>query len=129
MSDLYISAAPHINSGATTHNVMRDVAIALLPATIMGIVYFGWQALLVVLVCVASALLSEFLFNLVTKRKQTLLDFSAIVTGLILALNLGVDVPLWQAAVGSVFAIIIVKCLFGGLGKNIAKPAIAARVF
>ena len=129
MSDLRISAAPHINSGATTHNVMRDVVIALLPATIMGIVYFGWQALLVVLVCVASALLSEFLFNLVTKRKQTLLDFSAIVTGLILALNLNINVPLWQCALGSVFAIIVCKCLFGGLGKNIVNPAIGARVF
>ena len=129
MSKLYTSAAPHINSGATTHNVMRDVAIALLPASIAAVVFFGLQALLIILVCVASAVASEFLFNLVCKKKQTIFDFSAVVTGLILALNLSTQVPLWQCAVGSAFAIIVVKCLFGGLGKNIANPAIAARVF
>lgn len=129
MNSLHTSAAPHINSGATTHKVMRDVVIALLPATVAAVVLFGFQALLIVLVCVASAMLSEFLFNLVCKKKQTLFDFSAIVTGLILALNLSTKVPLWQCALGSAFAIIVVKCLFGGLGKNIANPAIAARVF
>lgn len=129
MSSLHTSAAPHINSGATTHKVMRDVVIALLPSTVAAVVLFGFQALLIVLVCVASAMLSEFLFNLVCKKKQTLFDFSAIVTGLILALNLSTKVPLWQCALGSAFAIIVVKCLFGGLGKNIANPAIAARVF
>jgi electron transport complex protein RnfD len=129
MSSLHTSAAPHINSGATTHKVMRDVVISLLPATVAAVVLFGFQALLIVLVCVASAMLSEFLFNLVCKKKQTLFDFSAIVTGLILALNLSTKVPLWQCALGSAFAIIVVKCLFGGLGKNIANPAIAARVF
>ena len=128
-NNLYISAAPHINSGATTHNVMRDVAIALLPATIAAVALFGLQALLIVLVCVASAVLSEFVFNLLCKKKQTIFDFSAVVTGLILGLNLSTNVPLWQCAVGSVFAIVVVKCLFGGLGKNIANPAIAARVF
>ena len=129
MSDLYISAAPHINSGATTRNVMRDVAIALFPATIAAVVYFGLQALLIVLVSVGSAVLAEYLFNLVCKKKQTIFDFSAVVTGLILALNYSTRVPLWLCAVGSAFAIIVVKCLFGGLGKNIANPAAAARVF
>lgn len=129
MENLHVSAAPHINSGATTHNVMRDVAIALLPASIAAVVIFGLQALLIILVCVLSAVLSEYVFNLITKKKQTLYDFSAVVTGLILALNLSTKVPLWQCALGSVFAIIVVKCLFGGLGKNIANPAIAARVF
>ena len=129
MNKLHTSAAPHINSGATTSNVMRDVAIALLPATIAAIVLFGWEALLIVLVCVASAVASEFLFNLVCKKKQTILDFSAIVTGLILALNLSTKVPLWVCAIGSAFAIIVIKCLFGGLGKNIVNPAIGARVF
>ena len=129
MSNLHVSAAPHINSGATTHNVMRDVAIALLPATVAAVVFFGLQALLIVLVCVASAVLSEYVFNLICKKNQTIFDFSAVVTGLILALNLSTQVPLWQCALGSVFAIIVVKCLFGGLGKNIANPAIAARVF
>ena len=128
MSKLHISAAPHINSGASTSNVMRDVVIALLPATIASIVLFGIKALWIVLVCVVSALLSEFLFNLVCKKKQTIFDFSAVVTGLLLALNLSTNVPLWQCAIGSVFAIVVVKCLFGGLGKNIVNPAIAARV-
>ena len=129
MSKLHTSAAPHINSGATTHNVMRDVVIALAPAAIAAVVLFGLQALLIILVCVGSAVLGEFLFNLACKKKQTIYDFSAVVTGLILALNLSTRVPLWQGAVGSLFAIIVVKCLFGGLGKNIVNPAIAARVF
>ena len=129
MSSLHTSAAPHINSGATTHKVMRDVVIALLPATVAAVVLFGFQALLIVLVCVASAMLSEFLFNLVCKKKQTLFDFSAIVTGLLLALNLPANIPIWQVIVASVFAIIVVKCVFGGLGCNIVNPAITARVF
>lgn len=129
MSKLHISAAPHINSGASTSSIMRDVAIAMLPATVASIVLFGLSALWIVLVCVGAAVLSEFLFNLCCKRKQTIGDFSAVVTGLLLALNLSTNVPLWQCALGSVFAIIVVKCLFGGLGKNIVNPAIAARVF
>lgn len=129
MSKLHVSAAPHIHSGNSTSTVMRDVVIALLPATIAAIVLFGVPALLIILTCVASALASEFLFNLVVRKKQTVLDFSAIVTGLLLALNLSTNVPLWQAALGSVFAIVVVKCLFGGLGKNLVNPAIAARVF
>ena len=129
MSTLNVSAAPHINSGATTHNVMRDVCIALLPACVAGVVFFGLKALLIMVVCVASAVGAEFLFNLALKQKQTVYDFSAVVTGLILALNLSTNVPVWQCIIGSVFAIIVVKCLFGGLGKNIANPAIAARVF
>lgn len=129
MSKLHTSAAPHINSGATTRNVMRDVAIALLPATVAAVILFGLQALIIVLVSVASAIASEYLFNVVCKKKQTVFDFSAVVTGLILALNYSTRVPLWLCALGSAFAIIVVKCLFGGLGKNIANPAAAARVF
>ena len=129
MSKLHISAAPHINSGTSTSSIMRDVTIAMLPATIASIILFGLPALWIILVCVGAAVLSEFLFNLVCKRQQTVFDFSAVVTGLLLALNLSTNVPLWQCALGSVFAIIVVKCLFGGLGKNIVNPAIAARVF
>ncbi len=129
MSKLHVSHAPHINSGVSTHNIMLDVVIAMIPASIAAVVLFGLQALWIILTCVASAVLSEFLFNLVTKRKQTIGDCSAIVTGLLLALNLSTNVPLWQCIVGSVFAIIIVKSLFGGLGHNIVNPAIAARVF
>ena len=130
MGKLHISSTPHIHQkGSSTRNIMLDVVIAMLPATLAGIVIFGLQALWVVLTCVASAVLAEFLFNLCVGKKQTVGDLSAVVTGLLLALNLSVNVPLWQCAVGSVFAIVVVKCLFGGLGKNIVNPAITARVF
>ena len=129
MKKLHVSAAPHINSGVSTSSIMRDVTIAMLPTAIAAIVLFGLSALWIILVCVGTAVLSEFLFNLLTKKKQTIFDFSAVVTGLLLALNLSTKVPLWQCAIGSIFAIIVVKCLFGGIGKNIVNPAIAARVF
>ncbi len=129
MNDLNVSAAPHINSGVSTRNIMLDVIIALIPASIMGIIYFGWKAILIIALCVGTAVLAEFLFNLITRRKQTIGDLSAVVTGLILALNLSVNVGMFECIIGSLFAIIIVKCLFGGIGKNIANPAIAARVF
>ena len=130
MSKLHISPAPHIHQkGSFTWSIMLDVTIALLPAAIAGIVIFGIQALWTILVCVASAVAAEFLFNLCTRKKQTVGDLSAVVTGLLLALNLSTAVPLWQCAVGAVFAIVVVKCLFGGLGHNIVNPAIAARVF
>jgi len=108
---------------------MFDVILALLPAAIAGTVIFGAKALLVIAVCVGSCVVSEFLFNLILKQKQTIGDLSAVVTGLLLALNLSANVPLWQAVIGSVFAIIIVKCFFGGLGCNVVNPAITARVF
>ena len=130
MGKLHISSTPHIHQkGSSTRNIMQDVAIAMLPATVAGIIIFGIKALWVVLTCVISAVVAEFLFNLCTKRKQTVGDFSAVVTGLLLGLNLSAGVPLWQCAVGSVFAILVVKCFFGGIGKNIANPAITARVF
>lgn len=108
---------------------MLDVIIALLPAAIAGVILFGLDALWLILVCVAAAVLSEFLFNLIARRKQSVGDLSAVVTGLLLALNLSANVPLWQAALGSVFAIVLVKCVFGGIGHNFANPAITARVF
>lgn len=126
---LHISVSPHIHGSKSTRGFMLDVILALLPATIAGAVIFGAKALLVVAVCIASCVVSELVFNLIVKNKQTIGDLSAIVTGLILALNLPANVPLWQAVVGSVFAIIVVKCLFGGLGCNIVNPAITARVF
>ncbi len=130
MGKLHISSTPHIHQkGSSTRNIMRDVVIALLPATVAGVIIFGLKALWVVLTCVASAVVAEVLFNLIARKKQTVGDFSAIVTGLLLGLNLSVNVPLWQCALGSVFAIVVVKGLFGGLGKNIVNPAIAARVF
>ena len=130
MAKLHISSTPHIHQkGSYTSKIMLDVAIALLPATVVGVIFFGLTALWVVLTCVASAVIAEVIFNLCVGKKQTVGDFSAVVTGLLLGLNLSTNVPLWQCAVGSVFAIVVVKGFFGGLGKNIANPAIAARVF
>lgn len=108
---------------------MLDVIIALLPALIMGTVIFGWRALLVVGSCVISAVAAELVFNLIIKKQQTVSDLSAAVTGLLLGLNLHAGAPIWQCVLGSVFAIIVVKCLFGGLGANFANPAITGRVF
>ena len=124
-----IMASPHIHSGRSTKGIMRDVLIALLPAAIAGAVIFGLRALLVIAVCVIACVGFEYLFNLAAKKKQTIGDLSAAVTGLLLALNLPANIPLWQCVVGSAFAIIVVKCLFGGIGKNLVNPAITARVF
>ena len=129
MNKLIVSSAPHIRTKKDTPGVMLDVIIALLPTLIAGVVIFGIRALLVVATCVLASVVSEFLFNIIVKKSQTIFDLSAIVTGLILGLNLRADAPVWQCIVGSVFAIIVVKCLFGGLGQNFANPAVTARVF
>lgn len=126
---LHISVSPHIHSKRTTQKIMLDVLISLLPAAIAGVVIFGLDALLVIAVCVGFSVLSEFLFNKIVKKPLTVNDLSAAVTGLLLALNLPANVPLWQAAVGSVFAIVVVKCIFGGIGRNVVNPAITGRVF
>ena len=126
---LHLSASPHIHSGRSTTSIMRDVLIALLPAVIAGTVIFGLRSLLVVAVCTASCVLLEAIYNLITKKDQTVGDLSAAVTGLLLALNLPANIPIWQCVIGSVFAIILVKCLFGGIGCNLVNPAITARVF
>lgn len=129
MNKLIVSSSPHIRTKRETPGVMLDVVIALLPAVAAGTVIFGIRALLVVATCVLSAVVAEFIFNLIVKKEQTIYDMSAVVTGIILALNLRVDAPVWQCVLGSVFAIIVVKCLFGGLGVNFANPAATARVF
>ena len=129
MAKLTVSAAPHIHSGASTNRIMLDVLIALLPATAASVVIFGLKSLIVIAACVITALVGEALFNIVTKKKQTIGDLSAVVTGLLLALNLSTNVPAWQCVIGTLFAIICVKCLFGGLGCNFANPAITGRVF
>lgn len=121
--------SPHIHSGRSTGGIMRDVLIALLPATVAGTVIFGLRSLLVVVVCVLCCVGFEAVFNIITKKSQTIGDLSAAVTGLLLALNLPANIPLWQCAVGSLFAIVVVKCLFGGIGQNLVNPAITARVF
>ena len=124
-----MSSGPHIHSHDSSRRIMLDVIIALLPASVAAVVLFGEDALWLILVCVAAAVLSEYLFNLIAKRKQSVGDLSAVVTGLLLALNLSANVPLWQAALGSVFAIVLVKCVFGGIGRNFANPTSSARVF
>lgn len=129
MKRLAVSSSPHIRSSATTSRIMLDVIIALTPALIAGCVIFGLRALAVVATCVVSAVASEFVFNVITKKEQTVGDFSAAVTGMLLGLNLHANSPIWQCVIGSIFAIIVVKCFFGGLGCNFANPAITARVF
>ena len=126
---LHLSVSPHTHCGRTTSSIMLDVLIALLPATIAGVVIFGLNALLVVAVCVAACVGFEYLFNLIAKKEQTIGDYSAIVTGLLLGLTLPATTPIWQCVIGALFAIIVVKCLFGGLGYNFVNPAITARVF
>lgn len=129
MSELYkVSSNPHIRSKVTTNGIMMSVIIALMPATGFGIFNFGPRALAVILVTVASTVLTEFLFGLY-RKKMTITDLSAVVTGLLLALNLPVTIPLWMAALGGIFAILVVKMLFGGLGQNFMNPALAARCF
>lgn len=129
MSELYkVSSNPHVRSRVTTNGIMFAVVLALLPATGFGIYNFGVRAVAVILVTVAACVLTEFLFGLY-KKKQTIGDLSAVVTGLLLALNLPVSIPLWTAALGGVFAILVVKCLFGGLGQNFMNPALGARCF
>lgn len=129
MENLIVSSSPHIHSGASSRRIMLDVIIALLPASVAAVVIFGMKALAILAACVISAVLSEALFNLATRRKQTVGDLSAVVTGLLLGLNLSTNVPVWQCVIGSAFAIVLVKCMFGGLGRNFANPAITGRVF
>ena len=128
MKQLHVSNAPHIHSGDTTQKIMLDVVIAMFPAAVVSVVLFGLKALWIIATCVITAVLAEYLFNLACGKKSTIHDLSAVVTGLLLALNLSTRVPLWQCALGSIFAIVIVKGVFGGIGKNIVNPAIAARV-
>lgn len=129
MEKLIVSTSPHIHSKTTTQKVMRDVLIALAPASVASVVLFGIKALVILAVCIGTCLLSEFLFNLAAKQKQTVSDLSACVTGTLLALSLPSSAGIWHCIVGSVFAIVVVKCLFGGIGCNFANPAVTARIF
>ncbi len=126
---LKVSSNPHIRSRVTTSQIMAAVVIALLPAAGFGIYNFGINALIHMIVCVASAVVFELLFELLLKKKVTIGDFSAVVTGLLLALNLPATVPWWIGIIGSAFAIIVVKMLFGGIGQNFMNPALGARCF
>ena len=126
--NLTVSSSPHIHSGITAQSIMLDVIIALLPAAVFGTFIFGWRAAVLIVVCVATAVLSEFLWNKALKKPNSLGDLTAVVTGLLLALNLPSSLPFWMAALGSAIAIIIVKQMFGGVGHNFANPAITARI-
>ena len=116
MTRLHVSASPHIHSGRSTSSIMRDVLIALAPTSLMGVILFGWRALFVLLVSVASAVGFEALYNFLLKKEQTVGDLSAAVTGLLLGLNLPANIPIWQIVIGNLFAITVVKSIFGGLG-------------
>ncbi len=126
---LTVSPSPHIKHSDRTSTIMTDVIIALIPALIWGVICFGIRALAVVFLCVACSVFFEFGFNRLLRKPNTVKDFSAVVTGLLLGLNLPASVPYYMPVVGSFFAIVVVKALFGGIGKNFMNPALAARVF
>ena len=126
---LNVQSSPHVRDSVSTASIMLDVIIAMVPATIWGIMKFGMHAALVLIIAILAAVISETLFNLVVKRPNTISDLSCVVTGLILGLNMPPEVPLFVPAVGSIFAIVIVKMLFGGLGQNFMNPALTGRCF
>ena len=126
---LKVSSGPHVRSKFTTGIIMLIVLIALLPATGYGMYHFGTNAIILTLVSIASCVLSELIYELITKQKITIGDFSAVVTGLLLALNLPSTATWWMAVIGGVFAIVVVKMVFGGIGQNFMNPALGARCF
>ncbi len=126
---LTVASSPHIRGNFRTNRIMLDVVLALLPALAVGIWQFGLRALAVTALSIAAAVATEYLYSRITKTRNTVPDLSAVVTGLLLAMTLPHTVPYWQAAVGSVFAVLVVKILCGGLGQNIFNPALAARAF
>lgn len=129
MDKILVSPSPHIGSSLTTDKIMLNVVIALIPASIAGIFIFGLASLIVLLVSIGACVLAEFLYNIITKKAQTINDLSAVVTGLLLGMNLPPTIPLYIPLIGGFFAIIVVKMLFGGIGRNFANPAITARIF
>ena len=126
---LIVSSSPHVKMKDRISGIMLDVIIALVPAMAAGVYYFGLSALLVILTSVASCVLSEYIYECITKKPKTVKDLSAVVTGILLALSLPPKTPLWMVVIGGAFAIVIVKQLYGGLGKNFMNPALAARCF
>lgn len=130
MSDLLnVTSSPHVRAKTDTSKIMLLVFISLLPASVFGIFNFGIRALILILVTIASCVVSEWLYEKLVHKKSTINDLSAVVTGLLLALNLPHTLPWWQAVIGGVFAIVVVKMLFGGLGQNFMNPALGARCF
>ena len=129
MANFVVSVTPHVRSKESIQSIMRDVIIALVPATAAGIYYFGLRALILIVAAIISAVFFEWLYEKITKKPVTINDLSAVVTGLLLAMNLPASAPVWVAIVGSAFAIIFAKQLFGGLGQNFINPALAGRAF
>ena len=130
MSNLYrVTSSPHLKDDRTVTTIMRDVLIALTPALLGSVLFFSFRALFIVAVSVLSCVLFEFLYNLIFKKKQTIGDLSAAVTGMLLGFNLPVSVPVWFPVLGAAFAILVVKMLYGGIGKNVVNPALAGRIF
>ena len=125
---LIVNVSPHIHSKDTTQTIMRDVIISLMPALVAAVIIYGFRALYLTAVCVATAIASEYIYEKITKRPITTWDLSAVVTGLLLAYSIPVGLPIWIAVLGSAIAIIIVKQLFGGIGHNFANPAVTARI-
>lgn len=128
-SKLMVSPSPHIHDAVSTQSIMRDVLIAMVPALVASVVIFGFRALVLTAVCIASCVIFEYFTRKILGRSNDISDLSAAVTGMLLAFNLPVELPLWMAVLGCFFAIVIVKQLFGGIGQNFANPAIAARIF
>ena len=128
MSQLLIEPSPHIRCALTTQKIMLNVLIALLPAVIAGTWIFGLRALVLVVLCAAFCVIFEALFNVIIKKRQTVSDLSAVVTGVLLGLNLPPTLPIYMAAIGCFAAIVVVKQFFGGIGQNFANPAITARI-
>ena len=126
---LHVSSSPHVRAKDSTNRIMAYVILALLPTTLFGIFNFGLKALLLIAVTIASCVATEWVFEKIVHKKSTISDLSAVVTGLLLALNLPVTLPWWEAVLGGVFAIAIVKMMFGGLGQNFMNPALGARCF
>ena len=124
-----VTSSPHIRGKRNTQQIMLDVVLALIPALLAGTIIFGIRALIVALVCIAAAVVAEWVCGMILYHRNTVKDVSSVVTGLLLALTLPATVPYWLAAVGSVFAIVVVKGFGGGLGKNVFNPALGARAF
>ncbi len=127
--NLIVSSSPHIVTESDTTRLMGSVLLALAPSLIASIYIFGFRALLLSVICVAASVLFEYVYNVITHKKQTVRDLSAALTGLLIAFNVPSNFPIWQAVLGCLFAIVVVKQLFGGIGRNFSNPAITARIF
>ena len=127
MSKYVISSSPHLRDHVTTRSIMQDVCIALLPACAAGVLFFGYRSAVIIALAVAAAVLSEWFYCKAAHQKSTIGDFSAVVTGMLLAMNLPSTVPYWMPVIGSIIAILLCKMIFGGIGQNFINPALAAR--